>query len=134
MKISTVPFFPASDFNECSVPSTSGSENSSIVEPIAGGAGTSPASAAPAITNTKTTRIDRFLNFIYYVSLTTRDYARDHRNRASVANSRAHGCRRALHRTRRHDRVSRFGFLCAQRSHGTSQSHRCLPQHFFTGR
>src|ERR1051326_3999998 len=68
MKINTVPFLPASDFNECCAPSTSGSEKSSMVEPIAGGAGTSPASAAPAIRNTKTKRIDTFRNFIYYVS------------------------------------------------------------------
>src|SRR5690242_10435321 len=73
MKMSTVPFFPASDFSERSLLSTSGSVKSSIVAPIAGGAGTSPsarapmARTAPAITNNEANRIDRFL-FIYKIS------------------------------------------------------------------
>src|ERR1043166_8456160 len=67
MKISTVPFFPASDFSEWSLLSTSGSVKSSIVAPIAGDAGTSPAARAPtatmaaAITNSDANRIDRAL-------------------------------------------------------------------------
>src|ERR1700754_1149377 len=109
MKSSTVPFFPARDLSERSVPSTAGRLNSSIVEPIAGGDGTSPAKATPAITNTKANKIDRFLVFIYYVSFeTSREYARDYRNRASAAGSRADGCRRTLHRARRHHRIPRF--------------------------
>src|SRR5438132_5635143 len=41
MKIRTVPFFPLSEFNECSFPSVSGRVKSTIVDPMAGGAGTS---------------------------------------------------------------------------------------------
>src|ERR1043165_8932212 len=64
MKISTVPFFPASDFSEWSLLSTSGKVKSSIVAPIAGGAGTSPAARAPtamapAITNSDAKRDSR---------------------------------------------------------------------------
>src|SRR5712692_10336884 len=51
----TAPFFPASDLSECSAPSASGSLKSSMVVPIAGGAGMSlelrplPATAAKAM-------------------------------------------------------------------------------------
>src|ERR1700752_3603023 len=115
MHSSTVPFFPASDLSERSVPLISGRLNSSIVEPIAGGAGTSPANATPAITNTKANKIDRFLVFIYYVSFeTSRDYARDYRNRASAASSRADGCRQTLHGAWRHNRLPGFRLLRAQ--------------------
>src|SRR4029079_7920861 len=74
MNSSTVPFFPASDLSEWSLLSTSGSVKSSIVAPIAGGAGPSrstrepTAEMAPAITNSDANRIDRFLVFIYKIS------------------------------------------------------------------
>src|SRR5256885_2864935 len=56
MKIMTAPFLPVSALSECSAPSASGNLKSSIVVPIAGGAGRSlvlrplPATAARAIT------------------------------------------------------------------------------------
>src|SRR5689334_4739122 len=74
MKSNTVPFLPARDFNDRSLLSTSGSVKSSIVEPIAGGAGTSPSVRAPAentatgITNSDASRIDKFLAFISKIS------------------------------------------------------------------
>src|ERR1051326_9278588 len=75
MKISTVPFFPASDFSEWSLLSTSGKVKSSIVAPIAGGAGTSPAARAPtamapAITHSDANSIDKFLVLINNSPLT----------------------------------------------------------------
>src|SRR5687768_18466587 len=124
MKSRTVPFLPAKDFSERSVPLTSGRVNSSTVEPIAGGAGTSFANATPATTNSRPSRIDRFLFFIYYVSF---ERSRLHRFPfgvicgSGVACAAADGCRRAFHRSRRNHRFSRFWLLRAQRSHPASQ-------------
>src|SRR5215218_9843227 len=74
MNSNTVPFFPASDLSEWSLLSRSGSVKSSIVDPIAGGAGTSLsarapiAEMAPAITNSDANTIDNFLVFITKIS------------------------------------------------------------------
>src|SRR5678810_744138 len=57
MKISTAPFLPLSEPSDCSLPFASGSVKSSRVEPIAGGAGTSPKDKPP--TTTKTALLSR---------------------------------------------------------------------------
>src|SRR2546427_12093351 len=65
MKIKTVPLLPLSELSECSFPSASGNLKSSIIVPMAGGAGRSfglrplPATAANAMTTRDPRKIGR---------------------------------------------------------------------------
>src|SRR5437773_10614814 len=65
MKIKTVPLLPLSELSECSFPSTSGNLKSSIIVPMAGGAGRSfelrplPATAANPMTTRDARKIGR---------------------------------------------------------------------------
>src|SRR6058998_2629382 len=65
MKIKTVPFLPLRELSECSFPSTSGNLKSSIIVPMAGGAGRSfelrplPATAANPMTTRDARKIGR---------------------------------------------------------------------------
>src|SRR4026207_645015 len=78
MSSTPVPFLPAGYLSERSLLSTSGSVKSSMVAPIAGGAGTSPSARAAAektaalMTNREANTTDRYLVFIYKISLINR--------------------------------------------------------------